>query len=102
MGAPLGNQNAARAKIWAAAVERAIERLGDPSINPDEPIERSPKMKGLDALADKFVLGASGGDLGFFKEMGDRLDGKSMQAIEASGPNGGSIKIEKIIREVVG
>lgn len=102
MAAPLGNQNAAKAKVWSAAVERAIERLGNPDLNPDEPFERSPKMKGLDALADKFVAGASAGDLGFFKEMGDRLDGKAAQSTELTGANGGAIQFEKIVREVVG
>jgi len=93
MGAPVGNQNAAKGKQWLAAIERALERLGDPSIDPDKPIERTPKMKALDELADAFVRKIKAeGDLGFYKEFGDRLDGKPKQQIEASGPEGGPIE----------
>ena len=91
MGAPIGNQNAAKAKQWAAAIERALERMGDPSVNPDEPVERSPRMKALDQLAEKFITSCNVGDLGFFKELGDRLDGKPMQSTEVSGPDGKEI-----------
>jgi hypothetical protein len=93
-GAPVGNHNAAKGKQWMAAIERALERMGDPSINPDVPIARSPRMKALDALADAFVrkLDAEQ-DLGFFREFGDRLDGKPKQQIEASGIDGGPITL---------
>lgn len=101
MSAPLGNKNAAKAKHWSAAIERALERLADPTINPDEPVERSPKMKGLDMLADKFVASVSEGDLGFFKEFGDRFDGKPKQQMEISGDDENPLRIEKIVREVV-
>ena len=92
MAAPVGNQNAAKAKQWAAAIERALERLGAPGINPDEPIERTPKMKALDQLADKFVEKVNAGELPFFREFGDRLDGKPAQALEHSGPDGSEIQ----------
>jgi hypothetical protein len=82
MSAPLGNQNAAKAKQWSAAIERALERMGDPSVDPDQPVERTPKMKALDTLADQFVAKiAADQDLGFYKEFADRLDGKPAQAI---------------------
>lgn len=88
MAAPIGNQNATKSKQWTAAIERALERRGDASINPDEPIARSPRMKALDELAEKFLAGVempSNGMQGF-KELGDRLDGKPAQPIE--GPDG--------------
>lgn len=91
MAAPMGNQNGARAKQWSAAIERAIERLGDPSIDPDKPIERAPRVKGIDLLADKFLKEVESGMVGF-KELGDRLDGKPVQQNELSGPNGGPIE----------
>lgn len=91
-GAPLGNQNAAKAKQWIAAIERALERRGDPAINPDVPIARAPKMRALDELADKFVAKVAEADLPFFKEFGDRLDGKPTQQTEISGPDGGAIE----------
>jgi len=85
MGAPFGNHNAARAKQWQAAIERALERMADPSINPDMPIARTPKMKALDMIADAFVLKLSTEqDLPFFREFGDRLDGKPAQSIGGS------------------
>jgi hypothetical protein len=96
-GAPLGNQNAAKAKQWSAAIERALERRGEPSINPDQPVARTPRMKALDELADKFVTAAMAGPsyekgdpwLGVVKEFGDRMDGRPSQPIE--GPDGESI-----------
>lgn len=84
-GAPNGNQNAAKAKQWQAAIERALDRLGDPTINPDVPLERSPRMKAYDMLADKFVAETMAADLGYFREFGDRIDGKASQSIEHSG-----------------
>lgn len=99
MPAPIGNQNAAKAKQWTAAIERALERLGDPKADPDKPIERTPKMRALDELADTFVLAAKAGPsyekgdpwLGVVKEFGDRLDGKAAQAIV--GADGGDLVV---------
>jgi hypothetical protein len=80
MAAPLGNQNGAKGKQWSAAIERAIERMGDPTIDPDVPIARTPKAKGLDMLAERFLKEVESGMVGF-KELGDRLDGKPAQTI---------------------
>lgn len=100
MGAPLGNQNGAKGKQWAAAIERALARKGDPSIDPDVPIERTPKMKALDALAEAFVAKVeSEKDLGFFKELGDRLEGKPAQAV--TGPEGGAHHLIHEFRDVI-
>ena len=92
MAAPVGNQNAAKAKQWSAAIERALERMADPSIKPDEPVARTPKMKALDQLADTFVQKVSAGELSFFREFGDRMEGKPTQALEHSGPDGAEIQ----------
>lgn len=92
MGAPAGNQNAAKSRQWSAAIERAIERLGDPSIDPDQPIERSPKMKGIDQLATDFVKRlAETGEMDRFREFGDRIDGRPNQSV--SGEGGGPLVI---------
>lgn len=88
MPAPVGNQNAAKAKQWTAAIERALERMGDPSIDPDKPIPRAPKARALDELADKFVSSVRTGELPFFREFGDRLDGKPSQQIDHGNANG--------------
>jgi len=69
--APLGNQNAARAKVWRAAIMRALERR--------KPVE--PGALAIDELADKLLSLVALGDLGALKEFGDRLDGKPAQAI---------------------
>lgn len=102
-GAPQGNQNAAKAKQWTAAIERALERRGDPSIDPDKPVARTPKMKALDDLAEKFLAGVelpSSGMQGY-KELGDRLEGKAAQGIELTGADGGPVQVQKIERVIV-
>ncbi len=70
-GAPVGNQNAARAKVWRAAIMRALERR--------KPADE--RRQAIDELADKLIDLVSAGDLGALKEFGDRLDGKPAQAI---------------------
>jgi len=80
MGAPAGNQNAAKAKKWSAAIERALcKRYG---------VELA---EALDELAAKFIEAVEKGDLAAFKEFGDRIDGKPVQAI--SGPDGGPLEL---------
>lgn len=72
MGAPVGNQNAAKAKIWRAAITRALERRS---------ASRTDGIKEIDALADQLLNLVAMGDLGALKEFGDRMDGKPAQAI---------------------
>lgn len=72
MGAPTGNQNAARAKIWRAAIQRALERRS---------ASRTDGIKEIDALAEQLLNLVAAGDLGALKEFGDRIDGKPAQAI---------------------
>ena len=71
-GAPAGNQNAARAKVWTAAIERALDKRG-PS-----------RIEALDALAEKFLAAVESGDIAAFREFGDRIQGKSVQPLEHS------------------
>lgn len=83
VGAPIGNQNAAKSKRWEAALERAFAAW------PNEPDSTncSPLMIGLNKAAFNFVARtmAADADLGFFKETADRLDGKPAQAITGEG-----------------
>lgn len=74
MAAPKGNKNAAKAKVWTAAIERALDKRG------------TSRIKALDALAEKLLVLADSGDLAALKELGDRLEGKPAQAI--TGPEG--------------
>ena len=80
MPAPIGNQNAVKAKRWQQAIDRALEK-------------RSKKegIDELDRLAEKFLDTVE--DLTFgtekrapsiagFQELGDRLDGRSSQTVE--------------------
>ena len=90
MAAPIGNQNAAKAKKWAAAIERALERKATGAL---PPTDVSDLIRGLDMAADLFVSRVfADADLGFFKELGDRSDGKSAQSVEMSGPDGGPVE----------
>lgn len=79
-GAPVGNKNAAKAKVWSAAVHRALDKR-----------TRKEGVDALDALAEKLLALCDEGDLGALKELGDRLDGKPAQAI--TGKDGDPIEI---------
>ena len=79
-GAPIGNQNAIKAKRWQKAIERGLARFCNSTVD-----------DGLDKVADIVISAALDGDKDAWKEIGDRLDGKSVQQI--SGPNGGDIPI---------
>lgn len=70
MGAPIGNRNAANAKVWKAAIERALEHRG-----------AGDRLVALNELAAKLLDKAAEGDLPALKELGDRLDGRPAQII---------------------
>lgn len=89
-GAPLGNQNAARAKIWRAAIMRALERR--------QPADQ--RVKAIDELADKLIELVANGDLGALKEFGDRLDGKPAQAIVGGDEDDPPVRVARV--ELVG
>jgi hypothetical protein len=84
MGAPLGNQNAAKAKRWAAAIDRALDRRAQEKGLRDA-------QEALDQLAEQFLLAVEKGDISAFRELGDRLEGKPAQAI--TGKEGGPIEV---------
>lgn len=70
MAAPLGNQNAVRAKKWREAIMRALAR------------KCGTVDAGLDAAADKLaVMAIDDGDKWALEEIGDRVDGKPAQVI---------------------
>lgn len=93
-GAPLGNRNAAKAKVWHAAIMRALERR--------KPADE--RVAAIDELADKLLDLVAKGDLGALKEFGDRLDGKPAQAVTVAGDeDGGPIQsvVEIVSRGVL-
>lgn len=72
-------------KIWRDALMRAVKRsTGDND------------LKNLEKLAQKTVQLGLGGDMSAIKEIGDRLDGKPTQGVQALDENGKptSMKIE--------
>ena len=86
MPAPIGNQNAAKAKIWHAAIMRALRKRS-----------RTDALEALDDLAEKLLEKVSEGDLPALKEFGDRLDGKPAQAIIGGGEDDPPIKVKGVI-----
>lgn len=79
-GAPKGNKNSTLDKrMWSSAIKRAIA-------------QRDPDA--LRKLADKLFDMALEGDLQAMKEIGDRLEGKPVQATEISGPEGGPVEVQ--------
>lgn len=68
-GAPLGNQNSSMEKrIFANAIrKKAIQD----------------KSRRLHSIAEILMQKAEEGDMAAIREVGDRLDGKAMQGIEA-------------------
>jgi hypothetical protein len=92
-GAQPGNTHAAKGLRWAHAIDRAIdawpERALGLSVN-----------KGLDKAAYEFVNRMMlEKDLGFFKEFGDRIDGKAAQLLigDPEQPLGAVAVIERSI-----
>lgn len=80
-GAPNGNQNARKGKIWNQAIERALQRRGKGDMTAE-----------LDRLADKFLDAIEemtvptekrGPSVAGFSELADRMDGKPQQSIDA-------------------
>ena len=88
MGAPAGNQNALKAKMWSAAIHRALEKRG-----------AGDKLKALDELAEKLLANCDQGDLSALRELGDRIEGKPAQGIygDAENPLNLISRIETVI-----
>ena len=68
--AQLGNTNAKGKRVWSDALRKhAIQ------------------TNCVDKIAKKLLLMAEGGDMAAIKELGDRLEGKSVQSTQISGPD---------------
>lgn len=83
MGAPLGNQNGARAAVFRAAITRALEEKS-----------RVAQVQALDRIAADMIDAALDTStpplerLPIWKELADRLDGKPKQQTEVTGADG--------------
>lgn len=75
MAAPQGNQNAAKAKVWSAAITRALERRAP----------ANERIKAIDELADKLLAQCDKGSLAALQELGNRLEGKPAQSVIVGG-----------------
>ena len=86
-GAPKGNQNGRRAKVWSQAINNAFKKR-----SPTEAMEE------LQKVANKLIDMALEGDLGAIKEIGDRLEGKPAQTIQGDSDNPLVTRIERVIK----
>ncbi len=86
-GAPKGNQNSAKGRLWRDAVNRALAKKGREIGGDGSAIDR-----GLNVVAEKFIEACANGEAWALKDLGDRLDGKPAQAVEVSGRDGGPIE----------
>ena len=69
-GAPKGNKNAARGKIWSDAIIRALAKRS-----------RVTAREAIDDLAEKLLEQCDEGNMIALKEVGDRLEGKPAQTL---------------------
>lgn len=88
-GAPLGNQNAKKAKLWENALKRALARASNATID-----------AGLDKIADTVVLQAMEGNKDAWQEIGQRLDGKVPQAIIGGDDDEPPVKLKGVVELV--
>lgn len=88
MGAPIGNQNAKKGKIWTDALKRAIAR------------KYGSLPDGLDKLADEFIDSVAAGGIHERETLGSRLEGKPAQAIIGGEEDDPPLKIEGAIKLV--
>jgi len=85
MGAPLGNQNAKKAKISTEALR----------------LELAHDREALRDMWKKQITKAKEGDLHSFREINDRLEGKPAQAIIGGDEDDNPIQIAEIVIRAV-
>lgn len=89
VGAPLGNKNAAKIRLFDDAFRRALKQR-------DLDHEDGATLR---RIADKIIDLALAGDVSAFREARDTVDGKPAQAIvNAEGEN---FRVEQITRVIV-
>jgi hypothetical protein len=86
MGAPVGNQNAAKSRAFYGALQRAIAQDDG---------------KRLRDAAEKLLDLAAQGEAWAVKELADRLDGKSAQSVTVAGDPENPLAIQKIERVIL-
>jgi hypothetical protein len=82
MGAPVGNQSAAKAKEWEQALKRAMARKADGDFR-----------QTLDKIASEVIDKALAGEKDAWMEIGNRMDGKPAQAIVGGAEDDEPVKV---------
>ena len=90
-GAPFGNQNAKKSRLFEQAFIRALKQR-DLSAEDGETLRK---------IADKMIDLALGGDVAAFREARDTVDGKPKQMIEGPGDAGEHTVIQRIEEKIV-
>lgn len=75
-GAPKGNANASRGRVWRDAIERALDKRNH---------RMKDQAKAIDELAERLLQAADAGDVSALRELGDRLEGKPAQDLNVAG-----------------
>lgn len=83
MPAPKGNQNAAKGREWREAITKALKTYEGDGVQRGHALRR---------IAERLVKDALDGDKDARKEIGERMDGKAVQAI--TGEDGGALTIQ--------
>ena len=83
-GAPTGNQNAAKAKLFYDGLRRALARSG------------TTVDGGLSKVCDKLVEAALDGQQWAIKEVADRFDGKPAQSLDIGNKPGETFDITNV------
>jgi hypothetical protein len=79
VGAPLGNTNSSRNnRMWADTIRRVIAQSDG---------------EALRKVAEALVIKAQEGDISAIKELGDRIDGKSVATTELTGVDGSQLPL---------
>ena len=73
-GAPLGNNNSGKGRLWARAINKALKNRS-----------KTDAFAELVDLAEQLLMKCTAGDLTALKELGDRIDGKPAQAVTLGG-----------------
>ena len=84
-----GNQAAAEARRWQAAVDRALEKRS-----------RRDQIEALDAIAELYVDQCLSGDMLTIKDLADRMDGKPKQAIVGGDEGDSPVRVSAVVEYV--
>lgn len=94
-GAPVGNQNARRSKLVRNALKQAFIAMDNGAGDDDEKLQRA-----LQRYARGLIKLAEDGDVSAYKEINDRIEGKSVQPI-AGDDDSPPVRIGRIERVIV-